>query len=94
VTTASSAREGLDLALRIRPDVIVSDFWMEDFDGDRLLEYLLRDSRTRSIPVILLTAKDSPETIERLFALGARKVISKPFVPSRLAEVIRDIADS
>ncbi len=58
VTTAGDGLEALALVATKRPDVIVTDSLMPRMDGYGLLKALRRDTETRGIPVIMLTAAD------------------------------------
>jgi CheY-like chemotaxis protein len=57
VLSAYGGRDGLETALAERPDIIVLDLMMPDMSGFEVLRELKQDSRTRAIPVIVLTAK-------------------------------------
>ncbi len=74
----------LDNALRIMPDLVISDVLMPVMDGFALTTHLKKDIRTTHMPVILLTAKTSHESrIEGLTA-GASDYLAKPFHPAEL----------
>jgi CheY-like chemotaxis protein len=67
VVKAGSGREGLDLVRERRPDVIVLDLLMPDFDGFQVLDELKGDPETAHIPIIILTCKAlSQEDKQRL----------------------------
>lgn len=85
VVEASSGLEGVCAARTHRPDAILLDVMMPDVDGPSTLALLRTEAATAEIPVIFLTAKVLPSEIERLRALGARGVITKPFPPLTLA---------
>jgi CheY-like chemotaxis protein len=88
VLTAASAAEGLRIAAEMRPDAILLDVMMPEMDGPTAFQRLIGDERTRSIPVILLTAKAQPAERSRFMGLGVSAVIAKPFDPMTLpAEV-------
>ncbi|MEW5847990.1 MAG: response regulator [Myxococcota bacterium] len=57
VITAQSAREGLELAFREEPDVVIVDLVLPDLSGFELVEQLANDERTHHIPVLVLTAR-------------------------------------
>jgi CheY-like chemotaxis protein len=78
VVEASSGQEGVDLAVRVRPD-------MPGMDGPTVLHQLYNNPLTSGIPVIFLTAKAMPGEIGRLKDLGAVGVLTKPFDPMQLA---------
>ncbi|MDY6936477.1 MAG: response regulator [Cyanobacteriota bacterium] len=87
VLTAASGREGLEIARSQQPDAILLDVMMPDLDGTETLARLQADEATRSIPVLLLTAKAQTTTSESANP-GARGVIPKPFDPLILADLI------
>ncbi|HEY9625995.1 MAG TPA: response regulator [Coleofasciculaceae cyanobacterium] len=81
VVTAASAREGLSAAETECLDAILLDISMPEMDGFRCFEILQENSLTRSIPVILLTAKVLPEDQARFSQMGVAGMITKPFNP-------------
>lgn len=79
VTIASNGLEGLDIATRMNPDIIVSDVMMPKMDGFELCKRIKEEMATSHIPVILLTAKiDGSDHLEGL-KCGADTYITKPF---------------
>ena len=84
ILTAQNGQEGIDKALELTPDIIVSDVMMPIKDGFELCHELKTDERASHIPVILLTAKaDQQSKIEGL-AYGADAYLAKPFHPEEL----------
>jgi len=81
---ASSAEEGLALAAEEHPDMIFLDIMMPEMDGYEMCRRLKKDARTRSIPVIFLSAKDQAEDKVAGLRLGAVDYITKPFDPAEL----------
>jgi two-component system alkaline phosphatase synthesis response regulator PhoP len=88
VTPASSGREAIAAARVIRPDVILLDVMMPDLDGPATFRLLQADPESRSIPVILLTAKVQAHDRKQFADLGVLGVIAKPFDPLTLADEI------
>lgn len=84
VLQAKDGPEAIDMAGRKRPDLILLDIMLPDMEGTEVLKRLKSASGTRSIPVIMLTAKG--EEIDRVlgFELGAEDYITKPFSPREL----------
>jgi CheY-like chemotaxis protein len=86
--TASSGKECLFQAEIHQPDAILLDVMMPEQDGIATFEALGHNPKTRSIPVILLTAKTRTAE-KRLFQkIGVAGVILKPFNPLALASQI------
>ncbi len=91
---ASSGPEGVEIATRERPDVILLDVMMPLVDGPNVLEALRRRPETAATPVIFMTAKAQKYEIERYRELGATGVITKPFDPMKLPGEIRRIVEA
>lgn len=79
VTVAVDGQEGLDLARETLPDLILSDVMMPRLSGYDLTRAVKSDPRTRSIPVILLTAKRGLDPALEGFQHGADDYLGKPF---------------
>ncbi len=90
-SSAASGREGLLQAADSSWDAILLDISMPDMDGFAVYEQLQANSRTQSIPVVLLTAKVLPSDRDRFADLGVAGVIAKPFDP---VTVWRQVAQS
>ncbi len=85
---AGSGAEGADLALRLLPDLILSDVNMEEMDGFTLLDKLRHEPSTAAIPFILMTGMGDSETMRRGMDLGADDYLTKPFTASQLYSAI------
>jgi CheY-like chemotaxis protein len=79
VILADSGQEALRLAQEERPDIILLDIMMPRMDGYEVMRLLKADEETRSIPVIMLTAKSNPIDRQRCQEMGAVGYITKPF---------------
>ena len=88
VSIAGSGLEGLAAAEREQPDAILLDVMMPDMDGLDTFSRLQANPVTRSIPVILLTAKVQTTDRQIYTKLGIRSTIAKPFSPLDLAQEI------
>jgi type II secretory ATPase GspE/PulE/Tfp pilus assembly ATPase PilB-like protein/CheY-like chemotaxis protein len=80
--TVAEARDGvqaLDQVDRVAPDVIILDLNLPGLDGYSVLTQLRSRPSTRSIPVMVLTAKGDEDNEVRVFELGADDFITKPF---------------
>ncbi|MBD2358691.1 response regulator [Tolypothrix sp. FACHB-123] len=88
VLVAESGSEGLNLAQTGNPDAILLDVMMPDIDGLALFDKLQANLATQKIPVILLTAKVQTVDLNKFSRLGVAGVISKPFDPLRLSDLV------
>ena len=79
VFTATSGREGLRLAGTKNPDLVLLDLMLPDIQGVEVCRQLRGDPKTRSTPVIILTARG--EEVDRVvgFEIGADDYVTKPF---------------
>lgn len=84
VVTAIDGQEGLEHALALQPDLIVTDMMMPRMSGDRLVEALRTRPEFNAVPILLLTAKADDELRIRLLQNGAQDYLTKPFVPKEL----------
>ena len=91
VAIASSGQEGINLAQNQQPDAILLDVMMPDMDGIATLSQLKANAKTRTIPVIFLTAKTQAAEEDQLQNLGVVDVITKPFNSMTLASQIAKI---
>jgi PAS domain S-box-containing protein len=82
---AASGAEALELARRIKPDLIILDVGMLPMSGLDVLRELKKDPGTRAIPVLLHSVADEPEP---MLALGATDFLRKPVSGARLREAI------
>lgn len=92
VLEAPDGEEGLALALRELPDIIVLDVMLPHRDGFSILRELRERSVTAAIPVILLTAKVQEEDQLRGWQTGAADYVTKPFSPAALTQAVERVA--
>lgn len=88
------ARDGEDAyhrAWAALPDIIVTELILSPGDGWELLKWLKADSRTRDIPVAVLTGHIAPSSRERADRQGCAAFILKPCLPDELAIELRQV---
>ncbi|GAB3639432.1 response regulator [Spirosoma arcticum] len=79
ILTAVNGRDGLDIAKRELPDVVISDVMMPEMDGYQLTHQLKNDPITDHIAVVLLTARTTAESRRAGLEQGADDYLTKPF---------------
>lgn len=88
VTLVRSGREAVEAARQSHFDAVVSDIYMPDGDGLDVVREL-RQTVSREIPIILITAQGSVELAVRAVEEGANDFIAKPFEIAALANLLR-----
>jgi len=90
---ACDGAEALQMVKDLRPSALVLDINMPGMDGFDVLLKMKRDVYTRSIPVLLLTARQQEEDVIRGFGHGAADYVIKPFNPAELAARVLRLID-
>lgn len=85
---AYDGESGIEMAKAEQPDLIVLDLMLPNIDGLEVCRRLAGDDNTRSIPVIVLTAKKELSTKLSSFVAGARRFLTKPFEDEELINEI------
>ena len=88
-TAAVGGDEAFTRAVESQPDVIVTDLAMPDGNGWDLLKQLASDSRTRHIPVVMVTACATESIRHRAHEEGVAAFFFKPCAPDVLANELR-----
>lgn len=77
--TAANGKEGVDLATREKPDLIICDIMMPELDGYGVLHLLRKNEDTAFTPFIFLSAKTERSDLRKGMDMGADDYITKPF---------------
>jgi signal transduction histidine kinase/ligand-binding sensor domain-containing protein/DNA-binding response OmpR family regulator len=94
VVTASNGKQGLETALTILPDLVITDVVMAQMDGFEVCRQLKNNILSSHIPVIMLTALNEPEKQIGGLETGADAYITKPFHENVLIAQINNILRS
>jgi CheY-like chemotaxis protein len=86
---ADDGVESLELARRVRPDVVILDMMMPRMTGLEVLCAIRQEEELKGIPVVVLTAQ--PNTREQAMDAGADVVMVKPFEPQQIAAAVREV---
>ncbi|MBU4478576.1 MAG: response regulator [Candidatus Omnitrophica bacterium] len=94
VECAGDGKDGIEMAQRNNPDLIILDLMLPKLPGEEICRIIRKDEKLKEIPIIVLTAKN--EEVDRIIAkvIGATYVMTKPFetkeLCGKIAEVLRD----
>jgi len=86
---ADDGVESLELARRVRPDVVILDMMMPRMSGLEVLSAIRKDRDLADTRVIVLTAQ--PGTREQALDAGADVVMVKPFEPEQIAAAVQEV---
>ena len=88
VFSAEDGLEGINMAMEIKPDLIICDILMPVIDGYKVKEELSTNPKTSSIPFIFLSGKSDLSDIRKGMNLGADDYLTKPFKIDDLLKAI------
>ena len=91
VLTASKGRMGLELALRGSSSLVILDLMLPELSGLDICKTLRQNPKTRTIPIIMLTAKGTEADKVVGLELGADDYITKPFSPRELIARVKAV---
>ena len=78
VEEAEDGKQGLLAVKKTRPDLVLLDVMMPKFDGYNVCVELRRDPEFMNLPILMITALDDIESINRAFDAGATNIVTKP----------------
>lgn len=89
VVCAADGQEGLDKVAAEKPDLVIMDRNMPKVDGMEALRVLRANPATRSLPVLMASARLEPADAAEIQAAGANGLVPKPFQSKQLLAIIR-----
>ena len=91
VVTAEDGAAGVETAKRELPDLILMDVVMPNLNGFQATRTIAKDPKTSHIPIILVTTRGEPQTVEQGYEVGCNDYVTKPVNSSELLSKIRNI---
>lgn len=91
VQGATTGLAALEAVAEEPPDLILLDIMLPGMDGFDVCERIKGDPKTAHIPIILLTARKTPEDVARGKAVGADHYITKPFKSAMVMDMIEKL---
>ena len=91
---AENGKVGLELALKITPDLILLDIMMPVMNGFEMLGRVKRDEVLSEIPVLMLSAKSDTDSVVKALELGADDYLRKPFEAEEMVARVKTLLRS
>ncbi|ACA54003.1 response regulator transcription factor [Clostridium botulinum] len=88
VIQATSGIEALEKESKFNPDLLILDLMLPDISGENVCERIRRESE---VPIIMLTAKSSEDSILNGYSIGSDDYITKPFSPKQLVAKVNAV---
>ena len=90
LVSATHAKMGIDMALALKPDLILMDINLPDIDGVEAFKRLKNFEETHEVPVIAMSANAMQKDIDRAMAEGFKTYITKPVDIIRFRNIIEE----
>lgn len=87
--TASSGQQALDAVGGNKVDLVLLDIMMPDMDGYEVLRRIRSNDATKNLPVVVLSALNMHDDVEKAMSLGANDYISKPIIMAKVLETVK-----
>ena len=91
VEVAYDGQQALDQVKLARPDLIILDLMLPKLDGYKVCRLLKFDERTKSIPILIFTARAQVEDVTLATECGADAYLTKPFEAKALLEKLEEL---
>jgi len=86
-------KSAIDRLDEIKPDLAVLDYNLPDIEGDELYKIIRANEYCAGIPVVFVTGTVHEQYLQKIKALGANAVLSKPFSPRKLQVLIKELLE-
>ncbi|WP_138514660.1 hybrid sensor histidine kinase/response regulator [Rhodoferax bucti] len=93
VLEAEDGRQGLNIALEERPDVVLCDIHMPSLDGWGFMQAARASDTLATTPVLMLTSVNDRDSVRRAMAAGADDYLSKPWAKAELLQAVTALLD-
>lgn len=91
VHAAGDGQEGLTMARRLIPDLIILDLMLPKLNGYMVCRFLKFDQKYKNIPIIMLTSRRRPTDEAMGLKTGADAYVRKPYDPVELLSLVRKL---
>lgn len=90
VLAATNGKEGLELALKEQPNLVITDVHMPEMDGHQMIEKIRANEWGKKVPIIIMTVDEDTDSINKALEAGVTVYLSKTNAdPAVIAEQIK-----
>jgi twitching motility two-component system response regulator PilG len=90
-TTVNDSLQAIEIARSVKPDLITLDLMMPGLTGFEVCDLLHKDPDFSNTPIVIISAKDDPESKEKARQVGANEYITKPFGTDAFLDAIKSL---
>jgi len=90
-TTVNNSMQAMEIAQTVNPDLITLDLMMPGMTGFELCKLLREDPKFAETPIVIVSAKDDPESKQQAMEAGAKDYLTKPFGMEELMGKIKSL---
>lgn len=94
VHTTSEAKEGIDIAIKYTPDIIISDIRMPEIDGIEMCKRMKKNELIKNIPILFLTADSDEYLALSAHYAGGSQYINKPVPIKLLLNIVNEMLNN
>ncbi len=88
IVVASNGKEAWALIQKEKPDLILTDLFMPEMNGDELCQKIKGSQTFSHIPVVIITSVDDKSNIDKCMAAGSDQIMKKPYTKSDLINIV------
>ena len=93
VVSANTGMEGVEKAIKEKPDLILMDIMLPSMDGREATRRIRSNLETKDIPILAITALPKESQLKECIEAGCNDFMLKPFTPEKLLEKIQTVLD-
>jgi two-component system cell cycle response regulator len=90
-TTVNDSLRAMEIAQSVNPDLITLDLMMPGLTGFELCELMKNDPKFAHVPIVIVSARDDPESKNKAMGAGATAYITKPFGMEEFIGTIKEL---
>lgn len=90
IIEAENGKDGVTIAEKGKPDLILVDMLMPDIGGEETIKLIHEKEELKNIPILVMTAKDFDQELAKALQAGAKGYMNKRYKPEQILEKIKE----